>query len=316
MRIILFLIILLMGCAKMPPRDDTPPWNQNNRYAMEMQSSCNVINKALGIIGCGFRGKIDGSITFPRLWYGNITFESGRCLDFTINTTPDQDTIVNLGDITDKTCSYEVLRKVSNINGYAFDNLILGRIFILKIDDNPYERLLRFSVKDNEFEGVGWYQLKYQDLEPKIMIKARGNKGVVKVICGDDKIIDRPFDESPFELLLPESKSCDYQISVINDDSPYIEYATYVKENNGPSLDITKPVTYIQKKRRRFSFRDKNKNGKYMVYAVQVNDRRCIKGNVCSDVEGLEKYSVRAYTMSGRIFSGEYYPETNTWKVY
>jgi len=100
-----------------------------------------------------------------------------------------------------------------------------------------------------------------------------------------------------------------------NSDAPEIEFGTYIHEAQGNTIDITPPEVTNKYNRWHFKFRDKNQDNKYVVYAIQVNDKICAETYKCHVKEGRQEYKIRAYTMSGRVFYGVYNISTRKWEI-
>lgn len=320
--IYVFLIILLFfSCTLIV--DDSPVWSINNRMAVEQTVNCNTTKNSLGISGCAFIGEPDqhAILTINALWKTRVEFTSTNCESKSFYTQLHRDYIIPIHtlytDTEGENCSFTLNRYVYLKNNKTrLDKSMKGRFFIKIVPFNRYHALLKFDIENNKFSGVGWYQRKYAVDAPPLKIHPQGSKGTFLLKCGDDTLINFDFEEVPFLVDIPQGASCDFEMSVINKDNRFIEFASLVYEEQGYTVDLHKPRVFKGKKYLHFRFLDDiNLDQKKVVIGVQINDRICSKTYKCKDDIDRSEYVVRGITSGLRFFKGIYYPETKKWEI-
>ena len=327
MRLTIFLFfVLIVSCACQPSQDPTPPWDQNNRYGVEMINNCNLDTHTVGLNGCSFIGEIsdNATLTLPPIWSGTLKFESTQCGEYTYDTTLGNSNVIPLkeiyGNTSGENCSFTITR-IAQINKRNLDDTIKGRFFIKMIPDNRYFSQLKMSISDNNkvstFNGVAWFQKRYGQAEASITFYPKGSHGTLLMYCGTILVKQFEYDISPFVLQFSNLGDCDYELSAINLDNPAIEFGSYMHETNKytesvtvPSVIITPTLHYIK-----FNFLDRDITGKkYAVVGMEVNGKR-FNSNKAMVKGGLATYTVKAITMSGRVFVGVYTLASGTWDI-
>jgi len=319
--VITLFMLFLVSCSQ-PPIDNTPVWSKNNRFAIEQIVDCNISKHSIGVIGCSFKeGNINGQLQLPPLLNGRLSFESSNCRDFTVNASR-KTNYFNFSDLYTnnygESCSFEITRTIDAIGDYPFDQVLIGRLFIKILPNHSYYKNLEFSVNGYKYSGVGQHQLKFNQREPAITVYPVSSKGIWRLYCDEYEVMKIDYTTTPFTVKFENNevlRDCDYEMVATNELSSKIEYATYVHTVQKYTVDITKPVTYVKDGKRCFSFRDKNSDNKYVVYAVEVNNSYNIKTNYKCVTDNVNSYTVKGYTMNGRVFWGSYNSENNTWEV-
>lgn len=345
MKIFFFIIqismLLLLACCCSLPVDDSVSWVNNNRYGLEMKLQCN--NKTLwkkGIIGCtlnendNFKNVI---LTFPKLYEGKIKiFYNGTEAGNTYTIDENEALSLSLADIAGlrsklfgekdpllgKNYQIEIQRKVT-IGKQDFVGSIIGRAFFKVLPDNPYIESLNFSVGNENFNGVGWYQKRYNELPIELTISPTGTNGslLYKQDEGtNDNFEKYSFTQSPFDFQITEGLSTAYTLSAVAKDYAPVERATFLYiEETAQTADVSTPSVTIKKKwfkdRITFEFKDKNSDGEYVVIGVEINGEVFKKTNKGTVTNSKSSYVVKGVTLLGRTFVGTYYPDTDTWGV-
>lgn len=320
--ITLLLVLLFIGvvtsCNTFPP-DDTPVWSKNNRFALEMENNCNLTTHSLGLSGCAFKGDVDPGafIKLPSFWESRVDFISAKCGNKTYLLDKNRFLQLELPKIYQGTesCSFQINRTVKSIGGNHPDAQVIGRFFVKLLPNNRFYKAMKFELGENQFEGVGWYTGKPTIIPPPLMIYPQGEEGVILIKCGSETVMQEDFYDKPIMVDLPPDTSCDYEVSVINDDFPTIEFGTVVVEYSRYTVDIKKPKTYTKGKYLYFDFSDNvNADNKKVVVGAKINNFYC-ETYKCGARLGQTSYEVRAVTASLRYFYGVYYPETDTWEM-
>ena len=310
--------ILLISCNSFPP-DDSPAWSKNNRFGLEMENNCNLTTHSIGISGCAFKKDVgpDSFLKIPSFWSSEVNLISSKCGNYSYSLSKGKELNLELSKLNtvQSNCSFQINRGVTNLDKEKGDFPLIGRFFIKIIPNNKFYIPIEMEMGKNQFKGVGWYQRKPNTTQPPLLMYPKGTEGVILLKCGEEPIERMDFYERPIVLELSEEKSCDYEISVINDDSPVIEFGTVIIEQQGYTEDIKVPKTYTRFKSRHFNFEDNvNLNGDEVVVGIKVDNEYCASYK-CKVRKGNTKYEVRAVTASMRYFYGVYFPKTNSWEI-
>lgn len=314
------LFFLLTACSL--PIDDTPVWVDNNRYAIEQVTDCNLTPDSVGLSGCAFIGKPDkmASLTLLPLWESKINFTSTKCKTRNYTTSMQAKFNVPVSRLytneKGESCSFQINRYVTRLKRKRLDKGMMGRFFIKIVPKNRFHALMKFSVEKKSFSGVGWVQKKYLIDSPLVMIEPRGKEGTFLMKCGEETVMKTQYDNGPFSIEIPAGRNCDFEMSVINRDDPMIEFGTLMYEENGYTEDLTKPRVSKSNKYITFKFSDDiTPERDKVVVGVKVNNQTCTKTYVCQDRIGKPKYVVKGITASLRFFKGIFDPENETWEI-
>lgn len=344
-------IFILSSCQTIPlfaalPIDNTPPWDASGRYGLEMVNDCNTTKHSIGISGCAFKiSELGGNLITNQMWSGSIGFTSYYCNNF---TAPVLSSEVNTFQIRDmynsqirKSCSFSVVQKVRD-GKFISDNTITGRFFIKILPEYGYGKL-KFSIKDEVFDGVGWYQRKALTSDAIIKVYPKSNSGIFTITCGNDeplptgtpgteptpmatptgpRVIKRiNYNESPFEVTLNSNEICDYEMVAVNaeptGDGSDVESATYIHHVIAKyTRDLSAPAVQLKKGKIKFTFNDADISGKKpVVYSVQVDSLKKWKINSAEIADTKDTYIVKALTPSLRFFYGEYNKANKKWLI-
>ena len=327
--IIVLSLIVLTGCGSIPT-DGSPPWSSANRYNIEMINDCNtagnsINNPSIGLSGCAFTsGQVAGNLRLPSLWTGRITGTSYSCKNIAVDANSTNDNVFQIADLYTATnkqsCSFEFDRSVKDGN-FTSDAIMKGRFFIKIIPDSPYYSKLKFSIADEVFTGVGWYQKKTDTPEfsgnaPVLKVYPTGNKGLIKISCDGTLLQSVPFTAKPVDVTIDSNESCDLEIVVDNYDVSKVDLGTFIQEVNLRTLDITTPVVTRKSKKITFTFNDKDITGKTkVVYGVRIDGTKCIEKSACTVADVKDVYIVKGYTLSLRSFWGIWRTSTGKWSI-
>lgn len=326
MKKICFLILMLIACDTIGI-DGTPPWDVADRLGLEMVNDCNLTKHSIGLSGCSFHiNDIGGNLTLPSLWSGTIGLTSYSCKSITAIANSSADNIFAVKDLytaNGHSCSFELTRNLRE-GDLVSDNTLKGRFFIKILPVKGYSNL-RFNVGQNSFNGVGWYQRKYQTEDAVLVIKPRSSSGMFTITCSknneDPAIVYRnEYTTSPFEVKLDSIDSCDYEMVAVNYESTgednEVESATYVHhvvENY--TRDISIPYVTVRNNKVSFTFTDKDVDGRLPIIAgVQVNNTKFIKAHI-GTMPISQSFIVKAITPSLRFFYGKYDYMNHKWYV-
>jgi len=327
-----FLLMVSCGTA---PTDGSPSYDTANRFSVEMKNDCNTAKHSVGISGCAFKiSEIGGNLTLPSLWSGNIGFTSYNCKNISAVATNNSDNIFQIKDMynagNQQSCSFGITRTIRD-GKFISDDTMIGRFFIKILPDISAYAPLNFSIGNDTFNGVGWYQKKTDGADAVLQIKPTTPKGKFTVACGEvqseissslePKIIYRTdYTSTPFLVKLESNIICDYEMVAVNeipgDDGIIIESATYIHEVQQYTKDITVPVVAIKSNQIGFTFNDQDVSGnKPVVYAVQIDNTKFLGTNTGKVPNIKDKYIVKGITPALRYFYGEYTVSTKSWLV-
>jgi hypothetical protein len=323
-KMILLLSFLIFACGTIPT-DPSPAWSLNNRYSVEMQNDCNTVNHSVGLSGCAFTdAQLGGNIILPVLWGGRISGVSYNCKNVAFSANNTDDNVLQIADLytaaNKQSCSFQFTRTVTE-KQFTADNTMIGRFFIKIIPANAYYSKLKFSIGNDNFTGVGWYQKKtdvvgFSANSPTLTFNPTGNSGKLIIACGANIISQTTYTSKPFNVTLDTNESCDLEISAINADSPKIDLGTFIQEVNLKTIDITPPSVSIKSKKITFTFNDKDLSGKKpVVYLVKVDGVTCVKKNACTVAHTKDTYVVKGWTLGLRQFFGKYRVSTSKFEV-
>ena len=160
--ILVLISIFFFGCST-PPMDNTPVWSDNNRHAIEFENDCNLTTHSLGITGCAYKGTVRRNrIIIPAFADGSIRLHSQNCMNFSVNTYKDRDTILYTDELINNQnfCSYSLVQRINNINDskYALEAKRLsdfGYVRSIVDDSDVYElAVLTILTFEKEVEGT------------------------------------------------------------------------------------------------------------------------------------------------------------------
>jgi len=317
MKNLIVFFFLLVSCGSLAT-DGTPPWDLAGRFAIPMSVDCNIAKKNLGLSGCSFRqNQLGGNLTLPSLWSGDITFTSYNCKNLTVTANSSNDNVIQIRDLytapNNYSCSFQITRTIKE-KDFVADNTMIGRFFIKIIPNDPFYSKLKFSLLDNEFDGVGWFQSKGQPIN--LTIKTMSDKGVLYVTCGNREVLRQNYSSTKFDISLPIQK-CDYEINAVNYESGIKELATFMLEIPKVTLDVTPPVVSSKSGKITFTFNEKDSsNKKPVVMGVIIDKTKCIKTNSCSVKYNKQFFTVMGMTPSLRLFYGVYNDYSKKWEVF
>lgn len=339
--LLISLFIFITNCGSMPI-DSTPSWDSSSRFALEMQSDCSSTPHTLGLSGCAMRAsQLQGNIIFPALYYGQISMISSNCKNYSIAAGA-TDSVVALKDLYNaqnkQSCSWEILRNIQSppqqfpdtINPFGdktitSDNMLLGRFFLKILPESPYISTLAFSVGDNTYSGIGFFQRLIGKQDAILTIQPKSKSGMFSITCGEGGtpavVYHQPYTSSPFTIALNSNINCDYEMMAVNaeptGDGSDFETATYVHHvSTAPTVDITVPAVSKSGTNISFSFNDMDASGKNpVVYAVQIGNSTFIETNKGTVINNQGSYIVKGLTPSLRFFYGVYSMATQSWRV-
>ena len=313
------LLLLVSSCGNLP-RDDSPAWSDSNRYSLEIENNCNLTKHSLGIAGCAFIGPIPASakLTVLPLWHSRLEFLSTYCSSFSESSYNNSPVSLPINSIYTNSvgnpCSFQVNRFILGVDKKRLDKPIIGRFYIKIIPDSRYHALLKMEINKTPFMGVAWYQRPYKQDLPTLKVTPKGQKGAFIMKCGKEYIYNFDYTSSPFTVNIPAGRDCDFEISVINLENQYLEFATFIYMEQAYTEDLHKPKVRETKHYRHFEFVDDlNNKRKPAVIGVQVNDKICDKTHKCKDHINKDKYIVKGLTSSSRFFYGVYDSKTKSW---
>ncbi len=305
--------------------DPTPPFDQNNRHAILIDQDCNSVKRSVGLSGCAFtEGQVNGNMILPALWTGSIEARSQNCKNFTLLAEKNSDNVMQISDMYTTTnglnCSFEMLRTLTD-GDLVGDNLMLGRFFIKILPNNKAFKKMRFEVNREQFDGVGWIQKKFDQvsflpLATNIVVRPSGTKGIFRMSCDGETVIEQEYATSPFTVKLESNTSCDYEMSARSSDSPNIDFGTLMHEVTTPTIDLTPPSIRTKYGKITFTFPDRDASGrKPVVVGVRVNNTACRATHKCTVAANQTKYFVQGFTLSARSFYGYWHANTSRWEI-
>lgn len=216
--LVALLLILLVGCRT--PQDTSPAPINNNKMTQEM-SSCG--KQEVGLLGCFFNEKLEGSLVIP-LWYkGEYQIKSERC-GFLENKRYEgsqkievtYDELLRNKPEEDPTCLYNIKVFIDK-----FDNGFEG-FFLLEKGD---VKALQFDYQNTRYTGYAGIQLKETLSAPnhRLSFETNGSGRILWRGCelkGTKQYTDKPsiaFSEIFNGTLVP-SVSCVMTVGLIPDD--------------------------------------------------------------------------------------------------
>jgi hypothetical protein len=251
------MLIIMVGCRSLP-HDKTPAPINNNKMTLELQA-CE--KQEVGLIGCSFNERQDGSLKIP-VWYaGEYQIKSEKC-DYTYSSRYEgtqivehtfQDLLANKPE-KDDTCLFNIKVFIDE-----FDNGFEGFLLLSKEEFKATE----FSFKNQQYIGYLGIQLKEgQSLEDKFVFKAETPGLIFWDGCQNDG--DKEYEKNPeisFKEIItgfPTRKdSCVLSIGLIpEDESLPVELAKiHINIFEKPVADLPRPVITYNKNKEKLTVR-------------------------------------------------------------
>ena len=313
-------ILSCVSCGDKIPVDGGNPWDSNNRLAVEQINDCNTVTHSVGLSGCAVKeGQVNGNLTLPHLWTGDVFFESYNCDNFTLAANSTTDNVLKLNKLytaQDKmSCSFKIVRTIRE-GTFTSDRTMLGRFMIKIIPTNKYWTALNFAVNAKVFKGVGWFQRDALKADAVLTITPKAKEGMLTITCGDIIVKQEEFKTTPIKVALDSFISCDYEMQVASYTSPDVEIASYMHEVNSHTVSITPPIMWTKKTNIYATFNDLDIKGKDpVVYAAQIDNTKCLQTNQCRVPNNKTSYVVKGLTSNLSFFYGVYDTKTKAWEI-